>query len=91
MKPRLRSADLTQEDWLAWIHARHGFHEIPWLVLIDAYEAADRRDADLMYRSQVCRDAVFIPRQERLTGFPHLALVRWRLPGGWPLDITCCA
>lgn len=53
MKPRFRSADLTQEDWLAWLHARHGFHEIPWLQLIDAYEAADRRDADLMYAAQL--------------------------------------
>ena len=48
MKPRLRSADLTQEDWIAWLHARHGFLEIRWLDLIDAYETADRRDADLM-------------------------------------------
>jgi hypothetical protein len=52
MKPRLRSADLTQEDWLAWLHARHGFHEIPWVTLIDAYEAADRRDADLVLKAQ---------------------------------------
>ena len=56
MKPRFRSADLTQEDWLAWLHARHGFHEIPWLQLIDAYEAADRRDADLMLWAQRNKD-----------------------------------
>jgi hypothetical protein len=53
MKPCLQSADLTQEDWSVWLHARHGFHEIPWLTLIDAYEAADRRDAALMYRAQL--------------------------------------
>lgn len=35
-----------------WLHARHGFHEIPWLTLIDAYEAADRRDAELMWVAQ---------------------------------------
>lgn len=52
MKPRPSSADLTQEDWLAWLHARHGFHEISWLALVDAYEAADRRDAELMYVAQ---------------------------------------
>lgn len=52
MKPRLRSADLTQEDWIAWLHARHGFLEIRWLDLIDAYETADRRDADLMLRAR---------------------------------------
>lgn len=52
MKPRPSSADLTQEDWLAWLHARHGFHEISWLALVDAYEAADRRDAELMLYAQ---------------------------------------
>jgi hypothetical protein len=47
MKP-LPVAPLTQEDWLVWLHARHGFHGLPWLTLIDAYEDSDRRDAELM-------------------------------------------
>lgn len=37
---------------MAWLHARHGFHEISWLALVDAYEAADRRDAELMLYAQ---------------------------------------
>jgi hypothetical protein len=47
MKP-LQSVPLTQEDWLVWLHARHGFHEMSWLELVDAYERSDRRDAELM-------------------------------------------
>lgn len=56
MKPRLKSADLTQEDWLVWLHARHGFHELPWLALVDGYESADRRDADLMFEAACWSD-----------------------------------
>lgn len=51
----LPSAPLTQEDWSAWLHARHGFLGIPWAHLVGAYEAADRRDAELMLKAQYKR------------------------------------
>ena len=63
MKHRMRSADLTEEDWLAWIHARHGFHGMRWLELIDIYESSDRIDADLMWAME--RHRQMLPRGTR--------------------------
>jgi hypothetical protein len=51
VKP-LPTATLTEEDWRVWLHARRHVAELGWLEMIDAYEAADRRDADLMLHAQ---------------------------------------
>lgn len=48
IQDRRDAAPLTQEDWCVWLHARKYIGELGWLEMIDAYEAADRRDAALM-------------------------------------------
>jgi hypothetical protein len=43
---------LTEEDWCIWLRLRGGqfdsWNDDRWLEVIDAYEASDRRDAELM-------------------------------------------
>jgi hypothetical protein len=53
MKPRLEVLQHTPEDWDIWcdLRARMQLADLPWLRMIDGYEAADRRDADLMFDS----------------------------------------
>jgi hypothetical protein len=43
---------LTEEDWCIWLRLRAGQFDSSsddtWLEVVDAYEASDRRDAELM-------------------------------------------
>jgi hypothetical protein len=53
MKPRLESAPFTDEDCVAWARA---LWQLPpmsrWvLIVLERYQAADRRDADIMCKA----------------------------------------
>jgi hypothetical protein len=44
---------LTEEDWCIWLRLRAGQFDSSsddtWLEVVDAYEASDRGDAELMF------------------------------------------
>lgn len=47
MKP-LPPVVITLEDWEAWHWSQPDWNDMARLKLMDAYEASDRRDAELM-------------------------------------------
>ena len=71
MKPRLKVAELTQEDWLAWLHARHG-----WCNMNNG----DRRDADLMYQAK--QDGALLVTIHRTLDGLHSRSVWWEFHAG---------
>ena len=55
MKPRLKSATLTPDDVSIWMQLGTDWWQGGAQWMPQAYLNADRRDAELMYRIEMCR------------------------------------